>query len=230
MNTGFEARKVVRACRSGALATRDRDANTPYVSFCACAFDFIGQPIFLFSDLADHTQNIKKDSRVSFLCEQASMRSNPQSGPRVTLVGEIEEIENEDLRALYLQIHPSAKMYAEFGDFNFYRLNVEKAHYVGGFGRAVWIEGAPYLGDSAAFLNFSRNQSQIITHLNADFPEFARICATKLLKQRGKNWKVLRVDSDGVDLRLVSKTLRYPFENELKTTQDLSEIASQICT
>ncbi|WP_135080458.1 pyridoxamine 5'-phosphate oxidase family protein [Terasakiella sp. SH-1] len=228
MATGFEARKIARHCRSGSLATLERKDQTPYVSFCACAFDDRGQPIFLFSDLADHTQNIAQNPKVSFLCEQASTFSNPQAGPRVSLVGEMEKIDDSNLCSFFLQLHPSAKMYATFGDFNFYRLKVKKAHFVGGFGRAVWFDAAQYLGDSAASLVFSESQNDIITHLNTTFPDFARICATKLLNNRGKNWQVLRIDTDGVDLKLASKIVRYPFENEVKTIDQLWEITGRI--
>lgn len=229
MNTGFEARKIVRACRSGALSTLDRDTHVPYVSFCAITSDYQGHIIFLLSNLADHTQNIAKNNKVSLLCEQASHLSNPQAGPRVTLVGKIEKIDDPDVCAIFVQTHPSAKMYAQFGDFNFYRLKVQKAHFVGGFGKAVWLDEKDYLGDSAASLTFSKKQIELITTLNREFVQFAPVCATKLLKQRGKNWQVLRVDGDGVDLRLASKTVRYPFENEMKNIDDVVNVAAQIC-
>lgn len=230
MSVDFEARKIVRSCRSASLATMDREAQTPYVSFCAFVSDYEGNPILLLSDLADHTQNIAQNPNVSLLCEQASHLSNPQAGPRITLVGKMEAIVDENLHRLFLQIHPSAKMYAQFADFNFYQLKVEKAHYVGGFGTAQWIKGVTYLGDSAAILNFSIKQAELISTLNKDFPQFAPLCATKLLKQRGKNWQVLRVDRDGVDLKLASRIVRYPFEKAIKSMDDLLDIAAQICS
>ncbi|WP_417841247.1 HugZ family protein [Terasakiella sp.] len=230
MTTGFEARKIVRSCRSGALATLDRNDQSPYVSFCATTFDIYGQPLFLLSDLADHTQNINVEPRVSFLCEQASTRSNPQSGPRVTLVGRVEKVRQDDLVARYLEIHPSAKMYAEFSDFNFYRLIVEKAHFVGGFGQAEWLQGKDYLGDSAVFLNFSKEQEDVISYLNTELPQLSTICATKLLKQPGEAWQLLRIDGDGMDLKRASWIIRYPFEKEVKTREELKKVVHDICS
>lgn len=228
--SGFEARQIVKSCRSGALGTLNNADGAPHVSLCAVAFDAIGRAIFLLSDLAEHTQNLKVDPRVSFLCEQASDRGNPQSGPRVSLVGELKQVAASEVEELYLQFHPSAQMYASFEDFNYYRLEVVKAHFVGGFGRAQWLEGAQYLGDSAAFLNFSKNQEKVITYLNAEFPQFASVCATKLLKQRGKAWRLLRIDSDGADLKGPSRIVRYPFETEVKTREKVEEIVRNICT
>ncbi|NVJ91397.1 MAG: pyridoxamine 5'-phosphate oxidase family protein [Methylocystaceae bacterium] len=229
MTTGFDARKIARSCRSGAIATTDRNDATPYVSFCAYATDYRAQPIFLFSDLADHTQNLAQNAKVSLLCEQASHLSNPQAGPRVTLVGEVEKISDEQVCSLFLQQHASAKKYADFGDFNFYRLNVEKAHFVGGFGRAVWLDSKDYMSDSAASLCFLVEQAEMVSALNEDFPDFARMCAIKLLKLRGKNWQLLRIDGDGVDLKLASKIVRYPFETEMKKLSDVMDFAAKIC-
>jgi heme oxygenase (biliverdin-IX-beta and delta-forming) len=229
MTMGFEARKIVRSCRSGAIATIQRKDGTPYVSFCAYATDYGAQPIFLFSDLADHTQNLAQNGNVSLLCEQASHLTNPQAGPRVTLVGEIEKITDAQTCLLFLQQHASAKKYAAFGDFNFYRLNVEKAHFVGGFGRAIWFDSKDYMGDSAASLYFLAEQVKLLSDLKEDFPDFARICATKLLKLRGKNWQLLRVDSDGVDLKLASKVVRYPFDTEMKNVSQVMEFVAKIC-
>jgi len=120
-------------------------------------------------------------------------------------------------------------MYAQFGDFNFYRMDVENVHYVGGFGTAQWVDGPDYTGDSAAFLNFSMLQSEALATLNEKYPQLGPICATKLLKLRGKNWQVLRVDADGMDLKLASRIVRYSFENPIKTMDELLDIAVQIC-
>jgi len=226
---GFKARQIVRACKSASLGTMDRNAQTPYVSLCAFATDYEGCPVFLFSDLADHTQNIAQTPNVSLLCEQASHLSNPQAGPRVTLVGRIEKTDDTLHKELFFQQHPSAQMYAQFGDFNFYRMDVENVHYVGGFGTAQWVDGPDYTGDSAAFLNFSMLQSEALATLNEKYPQLGSICATKLLKLRGKNWQVLRVDADGMDLKLASRIVRYSFENPIKTMDELLDIAVQIC-
>jgi len=229
MITSFEARKVLRSSRSGSLATTTRETKTPYVSFCAMAHDYEGQPIFLFSDLADHTQNLVIEGHASFLCEQASHLSNPQAGPRITLVGQIEKVSDDDLTSLFLQSHSSARMYSKFEDFNFYTLRVEKVHYVGGFGRAIWLKRTEYLGDSGTSLEFFNEQNGLLETIKRKFPSFALTCATKLLKHRGKNWQVLRVDGDGVDLKLGAKIVRYPFEKPLKSVEEAIENIGKIC-
>ncbi|NVK19574.1 MAG: pyridoxamine 5'-phosphate oxidase family protein [Methylocystaceae bacterium] len=222
------ARTIVRTRPCGTIGTLDRNDGTPYVSLCAHGVDFSANPIFLLSNLADHTQNIAVNNRISFLCEQASHLGNPQAGPRVSLTGRIHKINKTQDCTFFLQRHPSAKKYADFGDFNFYKMDVEKAHYVGGFGRAIWLTSQDYAPDSAASLNFSNSQHELIQHLNTDFPDFAQFCATKLLKHRGKNWQLLRVDSDGIDLKGASRIVRYPFEKQLKTSQEMADFLKKL--
>ena len=130
------ARLLVRRRGVGMLATAMADSGAPYASMVTYACDHQSQPVFLFSTLSDHTQNIKADKRVSLLVEDATQRRNPQTGPRVSLLGTIKKDTSPDVRARFLARHPDAALYADFGDFAFYRMKVERAHYVGGFARA----------------------------------------------------------------------------------------------
>lgn len=228
MDHVLAARQVVRHARSGALGTLARETGQAYVSLAAYACDYDVSPVFLLSDLADHTKNVHKNSQVSLLCEQASHLANPQAGPRVTLMGTLEKVTGDHECSIFEQCHPSSKMYAGFGDFNFYRLTIEKAHYVGGFGRAIWIDGAALCCDSAASLYFRENQKTLISVLNSDYPDLARDCATKLLKLRGKNWKILRIDPDGLTLKLASKIVRYPFEKQVENETELHQVLAEL--
>ena len=49
-------------------------------------------------------------------------------------------------RDRYLAANPAAAYYIDFGDFTFYRLDVESIRYVGGYGRMSWVDAAGYAG------------------------------------------------------------------------------------
>jgi len=153
------ARDLVETVLSGALATVRRQAKDrtgaagvpgghPYVSKVGVAVDTAGTPIFLFSTLAAHTQDLLADPRASLLVEAAGQGGgNPLEAARVTLVGQAQPLQGEAAkaaRAMYLARHSSAKRYVDFGDFAFWSLSIEKVHYVGGFGQAKWIKGVLY--------------------------------------------------------------------------------------
>ena len=85
-----EARRLLFGGRSGALSTTFRGkGGGPYGSLVTYAPDQDGSPIFLFSTLSDHTQNLDRDDRASLLIDRAQNLKNPQRGPRVTLMGRV---------------------------------------------------------------------------------------------------------------------------------------------
>ncbi len=73
------------------------------------------------------------------------MADNALAQPRVSLVGRVELVEDRQAMAeIYLQYHPGARQYINFGDFQFYQLHVERARYIAGFGRMGWITDGRY--------------------------------------------------------------------------------------
>ena len=47
------------------------------------------------------------------------------------------------MRDRYLAANPTSAYYVDFGDFVFYRLDVQSIRYVGGYGRMSWVDSAP---------------------------------------------------------------------------------------
>lgn len=135
-----EARQVLRQCDFGALATHSAKLpGYPFLSHVPLALDGAGQPIMLLSALAEHSRNLAADPRVSLMVSIPG--EHPQSQPRLTLLGDVRPIQvDEALRERYLRYHPDAKDYLGFGDFRFYRLDVQSVRLVAGFARAGWID------------------------------------------------------------------------------------------
>ncbi|MBR9971990.1 HugZ family protein [Magnetospirillum sulfuroxidans] len=154
-------RHVARACRKATLATVMAEGGAPYGSLVTVALDHDLSAILLLSGLADHSRNIAADDRVSLLFDGTDGHPNPQTGPRVTLMGRAEKTDCPRLRARFLALHPAAALYADFADFGFWRVNPDRAHFVGGFGRAVWIN-TPFGLDSAVAETLSAAQSEVL--------------------------------------------------------------------
>lgn len=146
-NNRLALRQVARGCRKAGLATLLDGA--PYASLATTVLDHDLAPILLLSSLADHTRNLMADSRVSLLLDGTDGHPNPQTGPRVSLTGRAERRDGDGrLKARFLAAHPGAALYAGFADFAIWRVIPERAHFVGGFGRAVWFD-APFGLDPA---------------------------------------------------------------------------------
>ena len=83
--------------------------------------------------MAEHTQNALRDPRASLLItEPVPEGTDPLAAGRVTLLGRLSEVDRDLAQERYLAANPTAAYYIDFGDFVFYRLDVESIRYVGG--------------------------------------------------------------------------------------------------
>jgi putative heme iron utilization protein len=135
------ARRLIEGSRYAILCTLMVDGS-PYGSLVAVAQDADGAPLLFLSDLAEHSKNLGSDARAALVYRPPDGPDDPLALPRVTAVGRIRREAGRDRLANYLARHPEAQRYAAFQDFNLYRMTVERAHLVAGFGRIHWIEAA----------------------------------------------------------------------------------------
>src|SRR4051812_47303069 len=129
------AKHLLRTVRAGALATLDAAAGFPFASLVTVATDLDGAPLLLMSRLAAHTRNLDTDARASILLAQGG-KGDPLAHPRLTVIGRIGRSEEPRVRSRFLARHPKAKLYADFADFSFWRMDIEGGHLNGGFARA----------------------------------------------------------------------------------------------
>ena len=99
----------------------------------------------MLSDLAEHSRNIAADDRVSLLIDGTAGYDDPLPGPRLTVLVRTRRNADANHRQRFLARHPEAALYADFNDFAIYRIALDRAHLVAGFGRIDWIEGAALL-------------------------------------------------------------------------------------
>ena len=195
------ARMLLRSRRSAALATASAsDDGWPFCSLVTIACDADGSPIMLFSRLADHTRNLDADSRAALLLEDASSLANPQTGPRLTLTGRIIPDAEPRLRRRFLARHPGAALYADFGDFRFFRMEVDGGHWVGGFAQARRLERSLLLTDPRASQAIAEAEPSAIDHMHADHAEAIALWASRLLGLAGSGWRIIAIDPEGCEL------------------------------
>ncbi len=127
-----------------ATAARDRD-GWPFASLVLIALDSGFSPLLLLSDLAEHSRNIAADDRVSLLIDGTAGLEDALSGPRLTVLGRARRSADPSHRQSFLARHASAALYADFADFAVYRVALDSAHLVAGFGSIHWITAAALL-------------------------------------------------------------------------------------
>jgi putative heme iron utilization protein len=222
------AKALLRATRAGSLATLDRNSGHPFASLVNVATDMDGSPLILVSRLSTHTANLEVDGRASLLLA-ATGKGDPLAHPRLTLLGSFAPVAREGtegprVRRRFLARHPKSELYAGFGDFSFWRLNVVSAHLNGGFARAADLEAADVLTDLTGAEDLLAAEEGAVTHMNEDHAEAVRLYATKLLGADDGKWRLTGLDPDGLDLALGDTTLRLPFPDRVTGAGQLRKV------
>jgi putative heme iron utilization protein len=164
------ARTLVHVARCGTLSTHSRKVDGfPFGSVAPYGVGAEGDPTFLISSMAMHTQNLAGDARASLLVTQPGWNDDPLAGARATLVGVVARVPEEDRRSVredYLERQPNARAWVDFDDFAFYRMTVAELYYVAGFGAMGWVDATEYRRAQADPL--AEHAAGIISHMNAD--------------------------------------------------------------
>ena len=208
------------------LSTLSRKhSGFPFGSLMPFALDSAGRPIFLISNMAMHTQNLKADPRCSLFITQVSADGDPLGAARATLVGNAEPVPDHDLasvRETYLARHENSRYWVDFADFSFFRLEPIDLYYVGGFGVMGWVEAGHY--EHAAPDPLAEAAPGILAHMNADHVDAMILLAKSHAAIDAIEATMTSVDRLGFTLRLKTKDgvkgARINFLREVATAQD----------
>ena len=134
-------RDLIAGASHGVLGVIDPETGFPMTSRIAIVRAADGTPTTLISDLSHHTGALQSDARCSLLLGDPGKKGDPLTHPRLTLQARARFVTRKQegfapMRELYLQQYPKAKLYIDFLDFSFARLEVVSAHLNGGFGKA----------------------------------------------------------------------------------------------
>jgi heme iron utilization protein len=213
------ARRLMRAADRAALATRlqAEPQGWPFASLVLVAFDYDATPLLLISDLSEHAKNIAADPRLSLLIDATAGLEDPLAGPRLTLIGGALRDDEARLRRRFVARHPASAVYAGFKDFHVYRVALERAHFVAGFGRIRWIEGREIRVpiDPAAFAA----AEEMIEPLSEEHPAEIDAAAQRLVKRQATGWRLTGLDPEGADLRRGAATARLDFAEPQQTPE-----------
>lgn len=224
---GREARWVMRAQGEAALATAMAGQDGwPYASLVLVALDQDGAPLLLISKLAQHTMNIGTEDRVSLLfAAPPKAGEDPLAGARVSVVGRARPSTELRHNRRFLARHPEAAAYAGFTDFSYFRVDVERAHLVAGFGVIHWIERSDLMIGGATAADFAEAENAIIEDLNRDHSTAMNDYVAGTLGQPPGNWCVTGCDCDGLDLleRGGGARTRLNFDRPVADSADVQE-------
>ncbi len=214
----------------GTLSTMSRKhLGFPFGSLMPFALDLAGCPIFLVSNMAMHTQNLKTNPRCSLFIGQAGADGDPLGAARATLIGHAELVPEQDaasVREQYLARHENSRYWVDFADFSFFRLQTIDLYYVGGFGVMGWVEAEDYA--HAAPDPLAEAATGILAHMNADHVASMILLARSYAQIEAVEASMTSVDRLGFSLRLKTKEgikgVRINFLREVATAQETRKV------
>jgi putative heme iron utilization protein len=223
------ARTLVQTLATGTLSTLAHDrSGHPYGSFVTFALDE-GCPVLLISELAEHTRNLRADSRASLLVVEPG-EGDPLARGRVTLVGQARILEpgeeRQRAREAFLASHPNSSYYVDFKDFHLWTLEPDAIRYIGGYGRMSWIEAAAW--SNARPDPIAPFAEGILTHMNADHADTIVAYCTALTRATDTTAAVMTgVDQYGFDMSATTgagpRPIRLAFSREVGTSEQVRE-------
>jgi putative heme iron utilization protein len=189
----------------------------PFGSVTPYCVDRECQPIIYISTIAQHTKNILADPKVSLTVIEANPDSDDvQARGRLTVLADAKPVErgDTDARDRYMRYFPSAVPYDQTHDFRFFRLELVRARFIGGFGQIFWLTR-----DELCVKNpFSQpDEARIIHHMNEDHAEaltyYAKAAKPDHVRMTG-------IDAEGFDILQDNKKRRFPFDHPVRSMED----------
>jgi putative heme iron utilization protein len=212
----------------------------PFGSVVPFALTAEGLPYVLIADIAAHTANLRRDPRASLFVRQPEreVEGDPQSGWRVTVLGEMQRLvgpgaeagpkdiavtaeQLEDLDARYLERVPSASRYHDTHGFSFWRMsNPVKARYIAGFGKICWIDGPKVLRAPGGG-GISEAAPGAIEHMNEDHAENMKEMCEGLYGLRPEAVRMVQLDRAGFHVRATGpdRLLYFSFGREIEASE-----------
>lgn len=222
------ARRLLREGRHASLAVLEAGSGHPLASRVALATETGGTPVILVSELSAHGPALAADGRSSLLVGEPG-KGDPLAHPRMTLVCTAERLErggisHDRARRRFLNRHPKAALYADFGDFHFFRLKIERIALNGGFGKAYALTPDDILISGMALLeNFGAIEAGVLEHMNEDHREAIAHYAARLGGQKSGSgkWRMSGLDPEGMDLISGDQALRIDFPAPLASVEEV---------
>lgn len=215
------AKELLAKSKHGVLSTNDANGY-PYSSLVDIARLENGNILMLLSDLAEHTQNAKRDAKVSLLIAEDWISEQKLSKARVNFFGTLSKVDKVAHQQTYTNAQPKAEMYFSFADFHLFELWVERIYVIAGFGKMGWVTQESYTNHDDPLKDAAQ---EILEHMNTDHShnlvDYAKVFGNLPWAQSAR---MIAIDAYGFDMVVKGadqhQSLRLTFDTPLKNVDD----------
>ncbi len=203
------ARALLHSRLEGVLSTLSRDVpGYPFGSVVHYLPGADGLPVLLISRLAQHTLNLAADGRCSLTVVEAG-KVNVQEAARLTWIGDAHRLASPApaLVRRFSSFWPETEEYLQL-DFEFWQIGLQRARYIGGFGRIHWVAPEampvpnPFFGDA---------EESMVAHMNQDHTDALRKYCAAAGFHPCMDPRLAGIDSEGMHLRVDGRLHRIAF-------------------
>ena len=187
---------LMRNCREGVLSTVSKKyEGYPFGSFVTFISGADRSIIFYASDIAQHTINLKNNSKACITLFNLS-EGDKQDSARLSLMGDVKKIDKdvEEISGQFIEFFPESSQYSNMHDFNFYSLNISQVRWIGGFGKIAWLSSTNWNPIRPKWL---KQEKSMIEHMNEDHSNSIVSTLNAKLGIKDKHAKMLRLTMDG---------------------------------
>jgi len=222
---------LLRTARFAALAHAAPLNGWPSVSRVLLATAIDGSPVFLISQLSPHFRGLEGDARCSVLVGEPG-KGDPLAHARMSIFGRARRIGEDEERRLvrsrFLMRHPKAELYADFGDFAFWQVDIERASLNGGFGKAYELAAADIVSAMPGLADLARNEAGAVQHMNEDHVDAIDLYAGHVLGEPVSGWRLACLDPDGLDLVKGDRVARLWFDTPMSGPDDMRPVLVEV--
>lgn len=138
-----EAKLILTQAKFAVLSTHSvKLAGYPMGSSVQFFIDQQGDICVFISELAEHTKNLRANNKLALSVIDLANENASQTA-RTTCIGEAQilpESQQEKYKAQFIHHFPDAQKYCMLADFAIWKITIKRIRYIGGFGKAFWIE------------------------------------------------------------------------------------------
>ena len=194
----LEAVNLYRSTNAAILSTMSKKyEGYPFGSFITYVSDKNRTLLMYTSDIAQHTKNLKTNSKACVTLFKLDTEYDKQNSSRLTLMGDLKDVPVDDLdecQERFIKFLPESKKYSSMHDFKFYKLAISRIRWIGGFGDIAWLNPKNWQDDLP---KWAKNEKMMIDHMNDDH---ANVLQSALHAQHGikdKNVSMIALTIDG---------------------------------
>tara|TARA_B100000575_G_scaffold294365_1_gene309865 strand:+ start:2430 stop:3161 length:732 start_codon:yes stop_codon:yes gene_type:complete len=216
-----DALLLYRGSRSGILSTISKKYEGypfgSFVTFVSCANRSL---IIYTSNIAQHTINLKNNSKACLTLSELDTDYDEQNSSRLTLMGDLKEIPDAKInltKERFFKFLPKSKNYSSMHDFKFYKLEISKIRWIGGFGDIAWLNSKNWDDQEPEWLE---DEKMIVDHMNDDHSNVIKSVLNAIHKIKDEDAKMFSLCIDGYYILSNEKIYFIQFEKPVFSSLD----------